>query len=297
MKLLLPAAALVLALAACASGRPANPHVSPHVATTKQPRPSVKAIAAARERAAGRQAAALLRRLVLPAHAAASRPPHGYGGVLRQAGPTPAAKVVDRHRFWTIRAPLASVEAFVTEHRPRGFRFGSSGRTGDSANEELSFVAAGRTHWLNVTVVGLPGRTVVRADALVVWDYPRSPHEQVPAGVSEIDVEAPKVSRTVTDPATVARIVHWFDALPITPPGIAVMCPLEIGQTITLSFVSAGGAVLAKATLPSRRAWICDTIDFWIGKRRQTPLVDSLRGPGFVSRLGSLLGVKLDATR
>ena len=37
----------------------------------------------------------------------------------------------------------------------------------------------------------------------------------------------------VTDPAKIARIVHWFDALNIAPPGVVVGCMLNVSTPLT----------------------------------------------------------------
>jgi len=133
-------------------------------------------------------------------------------------------------------------------------------------------------------------------DALAVWIYPRSPSERVPAATAEIVVRAPRISATVTDPGKVARIVRWFDALPVSPPGVAVSCPYAVAPDLTLSFRSAGGARLAQATLPRTEATLCDPIAFTIGGWRRRPLID---GPGesFVRRLQGLLGLRLVQAR
>src|SRR5262249_49560749 len=80
--------------------------------------------------------------------------------------------------------------------------------------------------------------------------YPRSAAEVVPPATREIVVTEHGHSTTVTKRAQVARIIRWFDALPISPPGIAIACPLVIRPEITLSFRGAGGAPLAHATVP-----------------------------------------------
>jgi hypothetical protein len=108
------------------------------------------------------------------------------------------------------------------------------------------------------------------------------------------------VHRKVIDPAKVKRIVRWFDALPISPPGVSALCGVApgAGVTITLSFRSAGGRRLARAQLPATLAGICDGLTFTIGGHRQTPLIDNYyrRAPfphSFVARLQRLLGVQL----
>lgn len=208
-------------------------------------------------------------------------------------------EVVGAHRFWSVRKPLAKVPAFVRTHRPHGF--GGSGATpGPSVPHYLtwSFTWPPDSHrptrYLNVTAVALPGRTVIRVDAQVLWIYPRSPSERVPAATREIVVRAPKDSAKVTDPAKVAQVVDWFDALP--PPGIVLSCPLEVAARITLSFRDAGGAWLAQATVPSTGAWVCNTIVFRIRGKARNPLIDSDVGDRFVRRLQGLLGMHLIRT-
>jgi hypothetical protein len=113
--------------------------------------------------------------------------------------------------------------------------------------------------------------------------------------VREIVLRAPKVRVKVADPAKVERIVRWFDALPISPPGVAAMCPLVPGADIALSFRSRSGLSLAQAKLPPTSTGICDSISFSVGGHPQTPLIDRY-GPlreSFVGRLQRLLGVHL----
>lgn len=263
--------------------------------------PTVKVIAARRERAAAREAERLLHKFAPPPGARPAREPRGYGGVLRRSGPEPPAKVVDIHRFWSVRRSLKAVAAFVRAHHVRGFK-SSGAEYGTNVPHYLawSFVWPTGGHapsrrLLNVTAVRLPGRTVLRVDAKSVWVYPRSRSEKVPYGVREIVLHAPKVRVKVTDPAKVQRIVRWFDALPISPPGVATMCALMPGADITLSFRSRSGHSLAQAKLPPTSASICDSISFTIGGHPQTPLIDRY-GPlreSFVGRLQRLLGVHL----
>jgi hypothetical protein len=289
---LLPASALVLVVTACGAGAKPAPRVTAVGART----PSIHAVAAHRRRAAAREAKRLLREFVPPPGARPTSQPREYGGVLRRSGPTSVGEVVDVHRFWRVHKPLPSVLAFVRAHDPHGSRrMGASYGTGKPhyLTRSLAWSSKGRrpTRYLNETVVALPGRTVIRVDAQVVWIYPRSPGERVPRATREIVVRARKTSAKVTDPAKVARIVRWFDALPVAPPGVAVLCPLTLPPDLTLSFRSAGGAWLAGARMPRTDASICDPIDFAIGGHQERPLIDS--GESLVSRLERLLDLHL----
>ena len=140
----------------------------------------------------------------------------------------------------------------------------------------------------------LDGRTFIRVDAGAAWVYPRSPSEVVPSGVRAIDVVGGGVSRSVTDPRKVARIVRWFDALNIVQPGQGtVSCMAVLASEVTFTFHSASGAE-ASAIVPSRPADGCDPIEFSIGRHRQTPLIDSTPGKGmaFIDRVQRLLRVR-----
>ena len=289
-RLLLPAGALVLVLTACGAGAKPAPRVT-QVATRV---PSVHEIVTRRKRLAAAEAKRLLREFVPPPGARSVREPRtAYLGVLRQAGGGFLGETVDRYRFWTVRRSLAAVMAYVKAHEPRSRANGSS--TIGTRNEPpwISRTLAWPRRSLTVTAFALPGKTVIGLTASVLWIYPRSPSEKVPANVSEIVLRAPKIFVTVTDPARVAKIVRWFDELPISPPGIFLSCPAILAAPATLSFRSAGGARLATATVPLTSAGVCDAIQFTIGGRHETPLIDRRSGPSFVLRLQRLLGLKL----
>lgn len=289
---LLPASALVLVVIACGAGAKPAPRVTEAGAQV----PSVRAIAARRAQAAAAQAQRLVREFVPPPGAHRIPEPRNYAGVLRRSGPGPLGETVDAHRFWSARTPLKRVTRFLRAHRVPGFT--PTGSSWGSRAPHYLILSARQppVHYLNVTSVGLRRRTLIRVDVQVGWTYPRSPSERVPSRTSEIDLHAPKVSKKVTDPATVARVVHWFDSLPISPPGIAVPCPLAIGPDITLSFRNAHGIRLAQAKLSATAAGICNAIAFTIGGRAQTPVIDRPYGESFVRRLQDLLGVHLVRT-
>jgi hypothetical protein len=286
---LLPASALVLVLIACGAGGKSAPRVAKAGARVA----SVRVIAARRERAAMREATRLLGKFVPPPGARRTGQPRDYAGVLRRSGPGPLGETVDAHRFWSVRLPLKTVIAYLRAHRVRGFE--RSGATWGTRKPHYLIMTASRssTRFLTVTSVGLARRTLIRVDVQVAWTYPRSPSERVPSRTSQIDLRAPKVSQKVSDRATVAKIVRWFDALPISPPGIAVPCPAGMTPDIRLSFRDARGVRLAQATLPPTFAWICSSIAFTIGGRAQQPLIDRPHSESFVRRLQQLLGVHL----
>ena len=205
-------------------------------------------------------------------------------------------EVVDRHGFWSVQTPAAAVGAFVEAHRVRGVKAKPSENGPHVFSWDYSWPSAGPSRRI-LTVAVVPRRSgaSLRVDAKVVWIYPRSPREKVPSRVREITLRTPTVNLTVTDRGKVERIIRWFDALPISPPGVAAMCGPVVGPDISLSFRTASGTTLARAELPPVPAGVCDPIDFTIGGHPQTPLIDGY-GPyrgSFVGRLKRLLGVKL----
>jgi hypothetical protein len=291
---LLPASALVLVVTACGAG--AKP--APRVTEVRARVPSVHVIATRRKCAATRSAHRLLREFVPPPGARPTRQPREHGGVLRGSGWSPIGEVVGVHRFWRVHKSLSAVGTYVRTLRIRGLaRQGAI--HGTLAPHYLSWSFSGppgdERRSLDVTAVAFPGRTVIRVDAQVVWIYPRSPGERVPPATREIVVRAPHVSLTVTDPAEIARIVRWFDALPISPPGVALPCPLmRFLAPAKVSFRTAHGGRLAEAGVPrSPPASIWGPIRFMIGGRSQKPLIDRSRGRSFVRRLQDLLHVQL----
>jgi hypothetical protein len=278
-RFLLPATALVLVVTACGAGvKPA-----PRLAEAGARLPSVHALLVQRKRAALGEARSLLRTVALPPGA---RPYHRNNANF--GTPAPLGEHVDAHRVWWVRRSFGAVLAFIRTHDPPGFR--SEGAT-YGTDYRIRTLARGRIRYLDETVEALRDATVVRVDAKVVWVYPRSRRERVPARTSRIVVTTPASSTSVTDPAKVARIVRWFGALPVAQAGNVVVCPAEFAQDMTaLTFRSPGGAWLAEARVPPSRASICDAIVFQIGGKAMRPLVDRHPGDSFLRRLRGVLG-------
>jgi hypothetical protein len=304
-RLLLLGTALVLGLSACGGTRkPAVP-----VGNVSETVPGVQTIAAERRREAGRKAERVLRRVVLPRGASRlRRRPPGGGNVLDTSwlGGSVLTEIADRHALWSVRRPLTWVVAFLKAHPPPGFKLDSSAAVGapgpPNAIEDFSGRAlAGRPvqRLLSMALARIGGRTVIRVDAGAAWIYPRSPSEIVPSAVRAIDVMGAGVSRHLGDPAKVGRIVRWFDALNVVQPGTTtVHCRLVIASKVHFVFRSASGLDLASAVAPSAPADGCYPIQFTIGRRPQTPLVDRTTGRGaFIRRVQRLLGVRFRPPR
>jgi hypothetical protein len=146
---------------------------------------------------------------------------------------------------------------------------------------------------LLVSLVPVQGGTAIRVDAGVVWIYPRSPTEVVPATVRRIGIRSTHVWR-VRSPAKVAQIVRWFDALYVAQPDtFPLSCPYIGAIPVEFTFRSASGTELASATVPNGASSSCNRIQFMIGATPQTDLVDStpLNGHSFARRVARLLGI------
>ncbi|HEX6953037.1 MAG TPA: hypothetical protein VF124_09595 [Gaiellaceae bacterium] len=104
-----------------------------------------------------------------------------------------------------------------------------------------------------------------------------------------IDVHRPHAAtRQVTDPAKVAKIVGWFDALP-TAPHRVLYCPaFPHRPPTTLEFRNGNGAVIARARTPSSEA--CGfSFNFGVLGSAQKPVLV----PRFLLRVGRLLHMRL----
>jgi hypothetical protein len=238
----------------------------------------------ANERAAKRDAASLLRLASVPA---GSRRVTTAGAAASTPG---ATALVDRHLTWKVRLSLDSVDAFETAHRPKGSRQTEEGTGSDRSgitSKDLTFSFPQRagisSRELLVEMTRLSdGWTEIRVDAHDVWVVARPSYEKVPAGVRQIDVG----SHRVTAAAKVARIIRWFDALPIAQPG-AFSCMLLRGPLETISFLNGKGVVLARASVLYNRgvSGPCNPISFSVGGRKEQPLF----GGRFLLRVNRLL--------
>jgi hypothetical protein len=264
-------------------------------------------------RAAVRDADRLVKELSLPSGATASTSDPGRlgGSPAHQVG-----NVVDRHGWWTSSESPTAVLGYVKSHPPAGGQQTLSGQTEQcqpgqfppshctATSRWIGFSLPAKpgvlgTRRLLVEVVQLSdGSTGIRADAQVQWIIPRPRSERVPSGVRVIDVErtgSRPLSRAITDPAQVRRIVALIDRLPTLQPGVW-NCPAIRAQPGVVRFIfrdSRHGAALARASV---RATVgssdtgCDAMGFSIRDQRQTALV---RARHFLRSVGRLLDVQL----
>jgi hypothetical protein len=278
-------------------------------AAPSQPTPTF----ARNERAARLDANRLLASLQLPAGAIRlSAEPSGDRGWLKPlSAPLPAGAHFDVHAWWQVPGNDDSTIEYVEEHPPAGAMQSAtgSGVDGQSSDRSVSFswpAVPGvlRVRTLTVTATSLQGNvTGVLAEAASDWIVPRPAGEKIPAGVHEIEITGAKlngpttVSLSVTNPATVRRIVSLIDAMPVAQP-ITIACPIALAagaRVITLTFrAHAGSRVLAYATYTDYRPLTapsgqCTPVYFSIRGRPQDPLI----GGNFVKRLEDILDVSL----
>jgi len=127
-----------------------------------------------------------------------------------------------------------------------------------------------------------PGEVAIRVDAQVLWLPTRLATERVPAAARVVTIAhlpgsgsqpAGDVPVTVTNPATVARIVAIVDGVPVFPPGVIVSCPLENGSGMQLTFrATLSGPALAVVTAVSGG---CGSVAMTIGGRPMPTLGDA----------------------
>jgi hypothetical protein len=258
----------------------------------------VTPLANRRARRASREAERLLKRVPLPPGATRlENPPPASDQLSRSGlGVSTVSMTADRYSFWRVPESGPAVIAFEKKHMLAGLRGEGGGSSPDGWRSEEFYgpvVDGSPQRAVSVTVARFSGRLVLRLDAGVSWIYPRSPSEVVPAAVREIDIRDETIDRRMTEPAKVARIVAWFDRLNVVQPGPTVGCMAIGGSPIELVFRSASGARLADAVVPSFPATNCDSIQFSVGGKRQTSLIDATSGRrAFANRLARLLGVQ-----
>ena len=271
--------------------------------------------AAARERAnreaAGRDAARLLARIVMPAGTVRSAgEPAGDGHALSSPPSFPAGtRQVDRHAWWTVGEPIAAVRNFLRAHVPSGGHLSGFGGGSPPVVVYLtfSFPPMGRVlgiRSLTVTLRAVSGTTTaLRADGQVQWIVPRPSAERIPRSVRVLDVavgpagEAPSTRATVVNRPKVSRIAALINGLEITQPG-AWSCPSWPADApmVTFTFRRAlDGPVVARATelaAATEPTTPCDPMTLTIEGRRWHPL---LGGAAVVRTAQRLLGVRLAA--
>jgi hypothetical protein len=117
---------------------------------------------------------------------------------------------------------------------------------------------------------------------------------RLPSSVGTVDVHSSHgISRLVTDPVKVGRIVRWFDALPVDRARGEFDCPFirANSPSVTFAFRAANGNLLARARVLDAFRGVsgpCNPIRFSVAGARPQLLL----GGRFLLRVQRLLGIR-----
>jgi hypothetical protein len=216
---------------------------------------------------------------------------------------------------WSVPGQPSAVLSYVEAHLPPGskvFSTGSGGPAPASQSVIRSWAPVSGvldTRWLEIAVADRSdGGTNLFAESQSQWVVARPARERIPAVVTEVDVteglpgDPPQLSRTVTAPASVDRLVALFNSLGIVQP-VAINCPSEtVERIVTVTFRGpANGAALAVATVDSIAdfswpvslpGWSCVSIGFTVGGHTSDSLIGNVITP-----LDHVLHVRLERRR
>jgi hypothetical protein len=191
------------------------------------------------------------------------------GGVLKQPIQTPGTPdLVDRAAWLIAPGSPSSVLGWEEGHVPHEFTLNGSatsdGPPGIEPTQSDMFSlppVAGvlDSRQLIVEVVRDGSGTAIRVDAQVTWLPARPASERVPAAAKAVTIamdigmnqgsKKPPKPVTITDEATVRKLVALINSLPLPSPGIR-HCPADFGDSLTLIFrASREGPPLAVATV------------------------------------------------
>lgn len=308
MKRLVLVAVAVGLLCACGSGHSAARHVAKGPTRAKGPTgrsvsqrvPVVPIVYTPHTKAAAkREAQRLLAAFVPPPGAVRIKavpkgdhpPVTGTGGILGTS--------VKLHRLWLVHLPAKFFVRYFF-HRLHGWHGAIAhgtlhGQTihsvmgasvtyaevgfGGRATERVLNIAAAKSH--------RAGWSLLRAAEAVAWHLSAAEREDIPAGVSEIDIRGPRGKTSVTNRNQVRTIVRWFNHLPLGEAsfgGVSSWCATQ-QQTLTFTFRGRHGTV-ARMSVPSGG---CSTARYTIPRQWQTPL----SAGDLDRRVQKLLGVRL----
>jgi len=216
--------------------------------------------------------------------------------------------------WWRVPGQPKAVLSWVRAHLPSGFTPDGSGSTTFRSPSGALIESQGDVfalppvpgvlpqRQLVVTVMPYRGQTAVRTDAQVAWLPTRPAAERIPSGVRAVTVTPvfgfnpdPRRDRldhpfTVTDPATVAKIIALADGLTVFPPGPRA-CPASFGGAMRLAFLTRpGGQVLATFTAEYGG---CGSVSVVVrGKNQPALSTYTTSGPLVQDRVLAIAGVR-----
>jgi hypothetical protein len=214
---------------------------------------------------------------------------------------TPAFASALSSEHWSVPGEPGAVLSYVESRLPAGSKLFSTGSSGPNPVTQsvirswspVNGILDTRLLMIEVTV-GSSGKTLLSAESQSQWVVVRPARERVPASVREVEITdglragSSHLSRRVTAPQTVKRIVALFNALGIVQPG-SINCPSQsVGPTVTVVFRAATGRALATATVyagadfswpDSVPGWSCFSIAFTAEGRRYPSLIGNVTSP------------------
>jgi hypothetical protein len=270
---------------------------------------------AANRRAAIRDSGQLLMGVVPPPGAVVLSKRSGVGVQRKVPVLTSAFASALASERWSVPGQPGAVLSYVEAHLPPGSKVFSTG-SGGSAPAFQSVIRSWApvigvldTRWLEIAVSGRSkGGTNLFAESQSQWVVARPARERIPAGVTEVDIteglagQPPQLSRAVTAPANVKRLVALFNSLEIGQP-VAINCPAEtVERIVTVTFRGPGtGPAVAVATADSTAdfsfsvslpGWSCFSIGFTVGGHTSDSLIGNVITP-----LDHMLHVRLEKRR
>ncbi len=220
------------------------------------------------------------------------------------------ASALDSER-WSVPGEPGAVLSYVQSHLPSGSKLSGTGLGGPGSETQsvirswapVSGVLDARLLSIEVTASS-SGETLLSAESQSQWVIARPARERVPAAVAAVEItdglpgHPPRLSRSVTTPRTVKRLVALFNSLGVVQPG-AINCPAETVEPIVkVTFrTAAAGRALASATVDSKAdfswpdsvpGWACFSVGFVVEGHRYDSLVGNV-----ISPLNRLLHVRL----
>jgi hypothetical protein len=174
--------------------------------------------------------------------------------ILDAAGERPGTPdLVDLSRLWTVAEPWTSVRTYLEGHPPDGMQqagIGSSADRGVTTSWGIGFapppLPPTTDHWqvVEYTIAPLPaGGTGVRVDVQVIWLPTRPQGTFVSPGATSVtvtatwgsDATAQHLTRTVTDPTTIAELARTVNGLSVADPG-SHGCTMDVGLRLEVHF-------------------------------------------------------------
>lgn len=297
--LVVGAAAVLAGVVLAASGNAAVPAASRRLAhgpdqlLARQQRGAPRGVPTGSRAEAAELAGRMLSRLRLPAGARRVPSAPVRPGLL-WAG---AVKTLDLHEFFEMPQPVTTVADLLASHVPTGMSLSSTSELSDPAGVEDQYVSytPQRTPTgiymaqLALSVAPASGRSIVRADAQVIWYPPRSAAEYIdPARYHALTITVtaygtrPRTrSMIVTSRAAIADIAAALNRSPVVPVQEA-NCPALVADYRLAFAVTQQGrpAVVVYATRQP-----CVGVRIVVGGRVQPPLQDGGKVVGIADRL------------